>query len=375
MFLPIIMLRDWGWPGFLVFAIPNVLGCAAFGYVLKTRARSEALLKRHGWAARIFSIATICYHMFFIAFLTMRLDGGSESIRYWPELALIGAVVVIGVPLRNLSTRFWPIAAVFVYLISIATFMIIGVDPLQEIAWTGERAPIELAWVAPAIIFGFLLCPYLDLTFHRALRESPSKHCFSVFGVTFAVMILLTCAYFGLGETPIGSLFATPWPGRLLVAHLFAQIIFTFAAHAREVRLMKQQEQAQPPPEHSTDRAMFSSLELWAAAIILAGVMLTTLLPAQFQFSYAWTEDIYLRWLALYGLVFPAYVLIFIGPWKPKALNRANLIRFAIILLALAPLYELGFIHGWTAVLPFAVALLLSMAWMTPRTAPQLESN
>ena len=31
MFLPIIMLRRFGWPGFLVFAIPNVIGLIAFG--------------------------------------------------------------------------------------------------------------------------------------------------------------------------------------------------------------------------------------------------------------------------------------------------------------------------------------------------------
>ena len=35
MYLPVILLRRFGWLGFLAFAVPNVLGCAAFGYVLR----------------------------------------------------------------------------------------------------------------------------------------------------------------------------------------------------------------------------------------------------------------------------------------------------------------------------------------------------
>ena len=44
MFLPIILLRNWGWPGFWVFAIFNVLGCAGFGYWCSSK-RSEELCR------------------------------------------------------------------------------------------------------------------------------------------------------------------------------------------------------------------------------------------------------------------------------------------------------------------------------------------
>ncbi len=81
MFLPIILLRDFGWPGFLVFAVPNVLGCAAFGYVLRDAGRRADLLRRHERAAVLFSATTIAYHMFFMAFLaTMVARGASQAL-------------------------------------------------------------------------------------------------------------------------------------------------------------------------------------------------------------------------------------------------------------------------------------------------------
>ena len=50
-------------------------------------------------------------------------------------------------------------------------------------------------------LFGFALCPYLDLTFHRArqsLAGRDAKTAFGVgFGVLFALMILFTLGYSG----------------------------------------------------------------------------------------------------------------------------------------------------------------------------------
>ena len=35
MYLPRIMMERHGWAGFLAFAVPNVIGCTAFGFVLR----------------------------------------------------------------------------------------------------------------------------------------------------------------------------------------------------------------------------------------------------------------------------------------------------------------------------------------------------
>ena len=46
MFLPIVLMKYLGWWGFLIFAIPNILGVVAFGYLFDAAA-SRRMLTRH----------------------------------------------------------------------------------------------------------------------------------------------------------------------------------------------------------------------------------------------------------------------------------------------------------------------------------------
>ena len=64
MYMPFILLRLWGWPGFWAFLIPNVLGCAAFGFVLDGQ-RSRALAAKLGWMCALFSAVTVAYQCYF----------------------------------------------------------------------------------------------------------------------------------------------------------------------------------------------------------------------------------------------------------------------------------------------------------------------
>src|SRR5690606_20331072 len=122
MFLPTVLLHRYGWPGFFVFALPNVLGCTAFGYVLKTRQRSLELVERHRWMMVAFSAVTIAYQLFFAGFITMRLGRASEAIELQPALAALGGVFVVGTLTGALGLRWWPILAAAVYAVSLAAF-------------------------------------------------------------------------------------------------------------------------------------------------------------------------------------------------------------------------------------------------------------
>src|SRR3954454_24069926 len=65
MFLPVLLVRDydiWGW---IVFAIPNVVGAAAMGWIL-TREGSEQITQHHRAAVNAFSIITIAFQLFFL---------------------------------------------------------------------------------------------------------------------------------------------------------------------------------------------------------------------------------------------------------------------------------------------------------------------
>ena len=69
MYLPRIMMERHGWAGFLAFAVPNVIGCTAFGFVLRKRGAATALRTQIEGEAKWFSSATIAFHVLFAVFL------------------------------------------------------------------------------------------------------------------------------------------------------------------------------------------------------------------------------------------------------------------------------------------------------------------
>lgn len=346
MFLPIVMLGRYGVPGFLAFAAPNVIGCAAFGYVVSRKSRSETLQRTHGRAMQAFSIITIAYHVFFIAFITMLIFGTDrETVAMAALLPVV--MFALAIVMGTLQERAWPIFGVVAYGVSIVFFVSIGMEPLTELPARGKRPLAELSWLVPTLTFGFLLCPYLDLTFHRALRLSPSRHAFLVFGVTFAVMIVLTCAYYEL-------LLARVMP--LLVAHLFVQMLFTMAAHARELRVSQ-------VPEVSVVPWSVMALPLVALPVAFA----------PFFAEGGTGTDMYVRFLVFYGLIFPAYVFLFMNPLKPLPIAGRSMVAAGIVVVLAMPLYELGFIHNHTWLLVPPLIALCVMRLVFHRRAAVLD--
>lgn len=316
MYLPLLFLRGYGWPGVLVFAVPNVLGCAAFGYVLRNAEAARRLAQEHAGALRWFSIAAIAYHAWFATWLAGTVGAAA------PASAAVGlCVVAAGAMLARLPERAWLPAAVAVYAVSLATFAAIGLEPLANLSARGDREPMSLMWLAPVIAAGFLLCPYLDATFHRALEHSPSRHAFAVFGLAFAPMIALTLAY----RDRLEPLAWIPF------AHIAAQSIFTVAAHGRELR----------------ERGGFT-----APALILPGAAVVLALLTRGSAG----EATYIRFLVLFGLVFPLYVLLFVGPGPVLPVSRRPLLAFAFAVGAALPFYELGFLgeRTWLLMVPLA---------------------
>jgi hypothetical protein len=329
MYLPVILIRELGGWGLLAFAIPNVLGAAAFGYVLRGRAGSVRVLERHRPAARWFSITAIAFHAYFVAYLTTLL-APSPTASTGPMAAT--GVLAAALLLCFLPTRVWPIFAGLVFTGSLVTLAVIGLGELSTIPATGLRNPQQAAWLAPVLFFGFLLCPYLDLTFHRTIREAPSRHAFAVFGVAFSLMLVLTCVYrdhLALAIVPF--------------AHIIAQSVFTIAAHLRELHL----EGGDEPRRNA-----------WLALVLAVPAMLLPL---------AGGEDVYLRFLAFYGLIFPAWVVLFVGPGRRPALTPKILLAYAGVMLVSLPFYELGFIHGHMWLVPIPVAAIILWAAIASR--------
>ena len=195
---------------------------------------------------------------------------------------------------------------------------------------------IHLIWLTPVLAIGFVLCPYLDLTFHRALRNAPSRHAFGVFSMTFAVMLALT-VFVWFAPSPV-------WRG-LGLGHITAQAIFTVGAHLREMK-------SSPVFRNTTHHRLFALLPLVVTPLpIIAGL---------FTDAADLGDQLYIRFLVFYSLVFPAYVLVFMGPRRPAAITRRAIVTLLVVIALLMPVYEIGFIHGrmWLLAIPTGIAAL-----------------
>jgi hypothetical protein len=236
------------------------------------------------------------------------------------------------------NDRDWLALAVATYAISFAAFAIIGFGALHN--YPKASVSIErLYWLLPTLAFGFLLCPYLDLTFHRALRSaSAPRSAFAVFGIAFSIMLLLTIV---LWLNP--NLWGRRVAAILAVGHLIAQLIFTIGAHLREVR---------SSTLVARDWKGIAMLALPAAGAVVLAI---TRLFADHPKTGEW---VYLGVLGCYGLVFPAYVLIAMA--SGRSLNsRDEWALFVVLILISTPLYLRGFMFNetWWLLPPLALAL------------------
>jgi hypothetical protein len=337
MFLPVLLIHDFGFAGWLVFAIPNVIGAAAMGWIIRSQEQSRQMVRDHRAASVAFSLVTILFHLFFVAWVLVQLTN--------PLIALLAVLLAVATWMLVRTDRRSVRAAIVVYVFSLLAFFII--IALTGSSAVGESLPLSfgqhsVAWLFPVCCLGFLTCPYLDLTFHRA-RQSTShdgaKVAFGLgFGLFFLLMILFTLWY---AEWIYQRVFHDAqrdliiW---LVAGHMIVQSAFTIAAHARVLC-----------PAESIPRSKVMSLGGIAFIItaLLAGALM--LWPAFGPIGY-------LLFMSFYALVAPAYVCCSIVIHR-----RAGLFFLFPVILA-APMYWLGFFLNWTIWLLPAVAIVLIAA-------------
>lgn len=341
MFLPVLLVRDYGPWGFVVFAVPNVIGAAAMGWVL-TRRSSQAAVAAHRHACAAFSIVTIAFQITFFAIMLPKLGdvlAGQPPRRISAISIVVAALVAAVAATAGFARRS---TAVVMWLISAASLVAF----LSHAGWptlphTPVRPETDLAFLAPVCAFGFLLCPYLDLTFHRARqaadRAGPAAFGFG-FAVLFLLMILGTLAYFG---PALAWLQSRPAPEIALAIplgiHLIGQLAVTVAYHADEY------DAAYDRRRRTRLVGMFAGAALLAAAV--AAVRLDL-----FGVDISAREVVYRLFMSFYGLVFPAYVWLCMIPARGRCgpaeapSRRALAVLVSACLLA-APFYWMGFIE------------------------------
>ena len=346
MFLPVLLIREMGIWGWVVFAVPNVIGAALMGWVIKSPESSQRLVESHGVACRAFSGVTIAFHVFFVLWFVPRLVG-------LPAAVVAFALVAIYLLLTFTRPAYDLVLSPLVWIFSIVMFALFLRTPVAVIPSHALLPGKEALFIAPVCVLGFALCPYLDLTFHRARQALPepgqSRFAFGVgFGVIFLLMIVFTALY----ATALDPLLSPDWRshlrpafGRIIAAHMIVQAGFTMAIHARSLATWR-----------ISPGGVFGLIVVCQVAIF-AGIC-AAVAPRFFGLDFG--ELVYRLFMSFYGLVFPAYVWLVMTP--PRTASVRTLLRITVVVIVIAaPMYWLGFIQNRTVwLLPAAAVVLLA---------------
>ncbi len=378
MFLPILLLRDYGWPGFLAFALPNVVCAGAMGWVLRSQTLSARLVSTHARAMGAFSAVTIAFHLYFLLWLLSLIREisvqSSVALPDWGVvlIAALGIGAVVGVRQAvGLGSRPTTLAALLIWVLSVGVLaaLLLGSEPTPSagVMLTETSRSQQIIWLAPVCIFGFALCPYLDLTFHHARQNtSPTgaRVAFTLgFGVFFLAMILLTLVYSGLFNSVLGGsgggASLAPWALVAILAHILVQLVFTVIIHQDRIRASR------------NASAALATLVLGAGAIVLG--LAHDRLPSVGGLSGG--EVVYRCFMAFYALIFPAYVWLAMIPTRDGhsgldgARGRRKGLTLAFATSMAAPMFWMGFIAGHELWLAPGLAVVMLSRLTLPRRA------
>lgn len=365
MYLPVLLVRDFGQWAFWVFALPNVLGAAAMPWVVRTADTSRELVARHAGPMLTFSRVTVLFQAFFAGWMLPHLLG-------WWTLTVYPLLVVCLWLAARKDREFSALTALTWLVSLLAGLTLARWGQLALPAFAGLEGA---AMLAPVCLLGFLLCPYLDLTFHHALqraeadRPGSARLAFGVgFLVVFASMIGLSLLY----ATMLASPDTAPAARRVLGVHVMLQLVITaLLHHVRAASLARQlglapSHAGRPRPGSTSARAVNAGPPLLAMLALGFIVGLLAFLSPWRGGSGAWSlgEYLYRGFFVFYGLLFPAYVLFRIASPVPGSFQ----LLFVTVLLAL-PLYALGFYSSHTVFLGAGAAVVM-LGWMVSGLRP-----
>jgi hypothetical protein len=373
---PALLVRDFGLWGWIAFAVPNVAGAAAFGFVLGRPELSRRVLTHHAAVASRFSEVTIAFHVFAAGWVLWALAGY--------QAAAAGAAVAVATWLVGYSRSRW-LATVGLAAMAISIALLIawwtGATRLADIslatATTGpgtRLSPRDLLWVSPGLAMGFLLCPYLDLTFHRARQATAAmtgQVAFTLgFGGFFLAMIVFSLLYavpgtwlFASGQLPAD---VPPWAIWVLAAQIAVQAGLSTGLHLHEVS------------EHRGHAGRHRVLALAVAGGALAYWALRPDQPGLWGMSPA--ETVYRCFILFYGLIFPGYVWLVMIPTR-RGVSQGMRIALWLGTTALAlPLAFFGFVGEQFPLVPVALGLLVAaraglLLWPKASPHPAAENT
>ena len=373
MCLPVMLLRDLGVWGWVIFAVPNVVGAAAMGTVLKRAAVSRFLTDRHATALYAFSAVTVGFQFYVVCWL---------APGPWIALLLL-PLVGMAIPAARRRIAPWlPIIGVAAAVLSWGAFS--AANRLDG-AWLDvftdtlpNRLPATDLWfLAPGFLTGFALCPYLDPTFHRARQATTpgtGRIAFVLgFGVVFASMIVFTLMYSGVLRPLINGegteTIAPPWRA-ILGIHIGLQVFFTVTVHLRELFRDAERRPVAKPDQPVTSHATSPRRHLLALLLIAPVAFALLGQPhAATASGLSAGEWGYRLFITVYGVFFPGYVLLCMLPTFTPRSDAFRLQVFWIAAVLGAPLCVMGLVTGPMAWL-LGLYAVLGVAWAVLNLGP-----
>jgi len=316
------------------------------GWIIKSRIDSVRFVENHPTAIWWFSAITLAFHLFWILWV-------SNFIRVAFQIPLPYLYGVLGVftAFTLLSGKAFregraPQLALALFALSfgvlIATFCTPDVaDANAALLNPASPRSIVPLWMLPVMIFGFVLCPYLDITFHHARQQLDSQNNgrigFTIgFVVFFAFMILLTTRYAGaivgaLDGPPFVPI-KTPWLAAGILIHILCQWVFTVRVHLDRIHTL---------PNAPSKRPLLWILTLGAGLLGFFAIKL----PSHAGLSGG--EIVYRTFMSAYGLLFPSYILyLVLIARKPRSALNLRIMWLAVALAS--PMFWLGFMEHQT---------------------------
>lgn len=382
LFLPVYLVRDFGWPGWLAFMVPNVIGATLVGVAWRRAGASEQFVQRNQGAMRAFSAWTVLFHFAFLGWM-FALTSQMFLHDWAPGGAALGLLMVITMALGALGSRAFSWLALLAYVL--AWLMLFFASRTSSTIMLPESSGllrmVDLALLMPVICFGFLLCPHLDLTLHRVRQELPGRTGTAAFVVGFGILFL--------GMLVISLLYSTRMSqgsfSLYTLAILAIQGGFTCSAHLRELfeRGVLFATPAGPEALAARRKRVASTAAHTTLCLILVVLIVAALsegwITQYLSVKMSPREMVYKLFLSAYALIFPAWA--WIVAWKASPSRRTRILVFALAMLPAAPCLWFGLLQGpilgeparWYQLLPLGVLfpVLAAVALRRASKAPQ----
>lgn len=378
MYLPNLLVRDGGLPFFFAFFVPNVIGAASVGFVLRTRARSSAFVAVMRLPMLWFSAITIAFQVYFLSW--KMIDDLRFGVLHLPAGIAMGAIVASVAALLRGRVDWVPALATL--LCTIAAGVLLVSQPPEVVASEPVSALIGLSMVTA---IGFGLCPYLDLSFNRAVQHASSPP--AAFGVGFFVIFAVIILVVTRGRavwTPRDAPFemGIDWALGAMGLHFGAQAAFTVLAHSAALAALRPDGAIAGMTESADETVRRRPrLRVWMLLPAIIGLAIGGGVPflprvdlPGFVSPIGPGEFVYRLFLGFYGLVFPVWMLVSLG--RRVSTDRATLAWLLGVCVVSGPFLWVGSIgrdEVW--LIPGVSLILLAGAYRFMTRTPVVSAQ